>query len=238
MSKAKITLLIIFGATLLLLLVKFFSILSIPENKNIVRIERAYPTMGSSYPKTKPAQLFVGKPVTQKFVASRNNLTQINIAFEDFPTFQKDEIVLTLRDENCQPIHSHTFGRVSFWHDTIYTRFNFPPIPDSKEKTYCLQAELRTDEPRKKDLPKIMTFRSENDSFFNSGEKGGKDFNRQSLLFKSAYSEGGAWSNMNSLVERMSQHKPSFFKGVSLEIIIILSFLFIIFLVTLFVLIL
>lgn len=170
-KKIKIILLAAFVLILLLMAVKFFSILSFPENKYIVRVERTFPTQSSSYPKTKPMKLYPGKPVIQKITIMQNNFDQINIAFDNFPKHPSDQIVLTLGDENCAPIYSRAFGFFSFLRDPIYTRFKFPKIADSAGKTFCLEAKLASKTASQEDLPGVLTFRSESDSINNSGEK-------------------------------------------------------------------
>jgi len=236
--KSKFILLIFFGAIFCLILVKFLAIISIPENKNIVRVMRTFPTQDSGYDKTQPATLYPSKPVQQKIAAGQNNLSQINIAFENYPGRLDDKIILSIGDADCRPLYSKTIGYFSFWIDPIYTRFKFPKIADSKDKTYCLQAEFKAQGERINDFPRISTFRSAGESYFNSNDPIGKTRNNTSLIFKSAYAGENLTDNLNSLLNRISQYKPSFLKGAMLAVVLFLSFISIIFLILLFILIL
>lgn len=233
--KLKIILPILFIAILLILLANFFKNLSIPENKYIERVTRSFPTQDSGYDKTSPITLYAAYPVTQKIVAGSDDFDQINIAFENFSKLPADSVFFSLGDENCHPLYEKKLDRLSFWlaTDSIYTRLRFPAISDSAGKTYCLQFTFTPAEFRSKNLPRLSTFRSDADSIHNAG-KNSKSFNRQSLVFKSAYSQGGILKNTRALLDRISQYKPPFFKGLPLMAILLSSFIFLIFLIVLF----
>ncbi|MEK7494920.1 MAG: hypothetical protein AAB615_03560 [Patescibacteria group bacterium] len=166
-------------------------------------------------------------PLTQKFTASENNLSQVKILIEKLRLLPGEEILLSLADHSCQTVlvkKSITFLTPE---PHTYYRFNFPSIPDSQGKEYCLRITYLSPYDRKSKERPVLEASSEEQflgkSFFNEGK--GKLYQDRTLKMHPAYSNDSFLGNLQELTDRISQYKAPLFKGAGLVILFGIFFL-------------
>ncbi len=202
---------------LVILFWKFTGLLSFPDSN--IQFE------GES----KQEKLYPHLPLIQKITATKNNFSQINVSLSKFSPKLGDEIVLEILDESCQNILAKSKINTLTWNKISYEKFSFKPISNSEGKVYCLQFIYI---PFRKEQDKrayVSSYASPDASYTNTGnKKNSEEQKNRTLGLKPAYKNGSNWQNVSQLVDRMSQYKPEFFKGYLLEIIFLLSLIFII----------
>jgi hypothetical protein len=196
---------------------KFLSLLSYPDQS--ISFE------GDS----KQEKLYPYFPILQKITAKENNFNQINVSLSKFSANFGEKITLEILDEFCQNILAQSKIDGFTWNSPSYEKFKFKNISDSKEKIYCLKF---TYVPRGEGQDKkayISSYQFDGSSYTNTGnKKNSEEQKNRSLALKPAYETGSTWQNFSKLIDRMSQYKPDYIKGISLEIIFILSLVLII----------
>ncbi|GBE16715.1 hypothetical protein BMS3Abin15_00537 [bacterium BMS3Abin15] len=183
-------------------------------------------------------ELEPGEKVTQKFTASRNNLSRIEILFAKANLSPGGKIIMEVNDENCsEKIRQAALNVVRLSSDSTYS-FNFPKIKDSAGKTYCLVLYFEETKGKTKKDPRI--FIHPNPPAANAGlynQTLGEEYENQSLAMRPAYQNDSWRENLQELNQRISQYKPWFLKAGYLGVIafsfIILSILLIVILILL-----
>ena len=177
--------------------------------------------------KSQQEKFYPGSPLIQKITATENNFNQVNVALKKFSPKLGDKIILEIMDGSCNSNLAKTQLDIFSWYSPTYAKFRFPAISDSQNKTYCLKFThiLGKFKPDKKAY--IPAYSLAGASYINTG-KSAEEQKDRSLGLKPAYGNGSTWQNFSQLLDRMSQYKPNYFKGISLEIIFILSFILII----------
>jgi hypothetical protein len=173
---------------------------------------------------SKQEKFHVDKPIIQKIIATENNFSQINVSIDKFAAEFGDKIVMEVLDESCQNILAESKLDMFSWYSPNYTKLKFKTIPDSKNKTYCLKFTYIPFGKEQDKKPYISSYSYEGASYINTGKSNEEQKNR-SLELKPAYNEGSAGNNFSKLIDRMSQYKPNFLKGIILEIIFIAALL-------------
>jgi hypothetical protein len=176
---------------------------------------------------SKQEKLYPDAQIIQKITATENNLDQINISISKYSQQLGDKIILEVADESCEKIMAGSKIDMFTWHSPNYEKFKFKPIPDSKDKIYCLKftyVPFRTQQDKK---AYISSYPAEGSSYINTGKSIEGQKNR-TLKLKPAYGNNSSWKNFSRLIDRMSQYRPDFLKGYSLGIIFILSLMLII----------
>lgn len=193
---------IILVATLIILSVIFLrlgSFLSFPDTSwSLEQDERI--TLGSN------------KKLKQKFAASQNNLSGIEVLFSSSNTKPGGRIDMAILDESCdKKIRESSISFSSLVSDKTYD-FNWPAIPDSKDKIYCLSLNFI---PRKKDMKGIKIFinddRPENYIYLYN-EATGEELSGKTLTIRPNYKNTNFSENLEHLNQRISQYKPWFLK--------------------------
>ena len=193
---------------------KFFSLLSFPDS-------------GISFEgKSKQEKLYPDTPIIQKITATKNYLSQINVSVGKFSPKSGDKIVLEIADESCEKILTASKIDGFTWSSLGWEKFKFVPLPDSKDKTYCLKFTYVPKEKEQNEKASLSSYALEGSSYTNTG-KSIKEQKNRTLELKPAYENESTWQNFSQLISRMSQYKPDYFKSLSLEIIFFLSFMLI-----------
>ncbi|MDO8529274.1 MAG: hypothetical protein Q7S18_01240 [bacterium] len=165
-------------------------------------------------------------PLMQKFAASRNNLSGIEILFSSSDIKPGGAISMKILDENCSRILREKEMKVKNLDAENTYSFRFSRIPKSEGKIYCLAlsfAPLISPNGKKAKifLNDVPPFGSQ---LLNSAA--GEKFENKSLAIRPAYQNDSLWKNIDELNQRISQYKPWFLKHYFLYAII---FTFIIF---------
>lgn len=174
---------------------------------------------------TKKEKLYPNSPIIQKISAKENNFDQLNVSLSDFSPKIGDKIILEILDELCQSVLVESKIDIYTWHSSNgFKKFKFKTIPNSQGKTYCLKFTYIPVGVEQDDRAYISSFEFEGLSYINTGNKkiSGEQKNR-SLKLRPAYDKGSHWQNLSILTDRMSQYKPIYLKGESLEIILFSS---------------
>ncbi len=181
----------------------------------------AFPHSAPVFLKDGKAKLYPNKPISQKFTATDNGLSQLNFALQNADLSLRDKISLELKDENCEKILAK--NEINFFTPSaqLYDQFKFPRIANSQGKTYCFSITFEPKNEKNGDYPFINI--SEADefkgmSYFNAETN--KTFQNRSLVMKTAYANTNLSSNIQELTDRISQYKPWFLKENNLLFIV------------------
>jgi hemoglobin-like flavoprotein len=86
-------------------------------------------------------ELLEGEKIAGQFMADQNFLGQVLIRFYNFDRINKDSVIFRLKEEGGQNwYYEHTYKTDQFLPNEFFT-FGFPPILDSKGKTYTFEIE-------------------------------------------------------------------------------------------------
>lgn len=189
----------------------FITILVIFWNRLVFPVDfRMFKTSGNE-------NLAPGEPLAQKFPALENNLSQVNILLEDIgKVLAGDKLTVSILDEKCaETIRIAKLERPANI-PKQYERFAFDPIPDSKDKTYCLKILYESPEKRKSRpfVRKMKNTGNASDQFVNL--KSGKIYAGQTLIFRPAYAKKSASAAIGELIRRLSAYKANYLQGSSL----------------------
>lgn len=193
---------------------KFFDILSFSDQT--LSFERD----------SKQEKLYADSPIIQKLTITENNFNQINASIGKFSPKTGDKIILEVTDEFCKSILAKSsIGKLS-WNHPGYEKFGFKTIPDSKNKTYCLKFTYIPNKQAQDKKVYMSSHAKEGYSYINTGKSPEEQKNR-ALEIKPAYENGSNWQNFSQLINRMSQYKPDYLKGIFLLTIFTLSIILI-----------
>lgn len=199
----RIWLTVIFCGGLVWIFGSFFTDLSFPESD--------YDFPGA----TSKAKLDPGKPITQIFEAKENNLNQVKIIIGNADLRPTEKIVLELTDALCETTIANATRTFLSPEPHVYSRLNFPAIPDSAGKKYCFKITYFSDQD--KDRPFVGASEGEQfigQSYYNEGN--GRIYENRTLQMRPAYGTSNTLSDLSALIDRMSQYKPGFLKGSAL----------------------
>lgn len=208
--KYKVILFFVFLVTILAILFVFMDNLSFSSGE-------------PSFAKIKKEKMYPSSPITQNFVAERDNLEQIKVALSSPNLSSDDTINLAITDQFCDKVFGKKIITRHTPHQPLFYLINFPEIKDSAGKKFCFTAIYETDkeDTRSADLPQILA--SEIDSFSYSKDKRGQGkMKTGSLVMRPSYGNESAYEELKELNQRLSQYKPWFFKKYYWPIIIIL----------------
>lgn len=213
--KLKYVLMILFALFFAMIVCEFFGILSFSDSSLNFEGE------------SKQEKLYPNAQIIQKIIATENNLNQINISINKFSADSGEKIILEVADENCGKTIAQSKLDSFAWNFPGYEKFKFKTIPNSKDKTYCLKITYIPFGKEQDKKAYISSYPAEGFSYINTGKSIEEQKNR-TLKLKPAYANDSAWQNFSQLADIISQYKPEFSKGLSLDIIFILSFVLII----------
>jgi hypothetical protein len=168
-------------------------------------------------------KLSIDKPLTQVFTAKKNGLSEVKFHIGNQNLWPGEAIRFELRDARCENILATDSWTPLHGKPLIYTRFDFSQIPDSAEKQYCAYIVYTSPLERKSsDAPHINTNKSLGQSFTATAKN--KVYENETLQMRPAY-DSGLPSDAWQLVERMSQYKPEYIKGLPLLILLTITVL-------------
>ena len=180
------------------------------------------------------AELHPNASITQTFRATKDGLARINLTVNNLSDLKKDETIhIELQDAPCQQTLAEESLDQTFRSPERFHHFDFSPLTQSRDKQYCLRATFLTNYDYKKkreeveaegkeykeNLPNISAHKNlvyTNETYANTGEERLRDW---SLSISPAYTSGNFSDDVMTLIDRVSQYKPPFFKGTSLLLI-------------------
>lgn len=178
----------------------------------------SFPDTNWPLDKGEKVKIKTGSSVIQKFTADRDNLARINILFGNSNLDQGATLDLKVYDETCSKLVRESSYFVSGIGSDNTEDFQFSKIPDSHDKTFCLNLSF---------VPKVA---SKSTAIFvinnNMGQNKsltieGQNFPGQSLSMRPGYKNSNPWGDLTQLNQRMSQYKPWFLKHYFLAAIAI-----------------
>lgn len=178
-----------------------------------------FPDTTWSISKDDSVLLAKNKIVTQKFSASRNNLSEIQFFFGKSRKTEGGKMTLQILDENCQnKLREASIQEMPFDSDKTYD-FSFSKIPVSKDKTFCLELTFKPNSATKGQKIFLATNTMPENKFLALD---GQEIQGKSLSMRPAYRNDNWWKNVQELNQRISQYKPWFLKQYYLATIAIL----------------
>ncbi len=165
-------------------------------------------------------EITAGTRVGQTFRATEPNLDRVVILLA---TYERTNTVLLLFSLYENPSVEAPLRTVVAEPDTIsnneYYTFKFPPIPDSAGKTFLLSLESPEGAPG----DAFTAWLGECDCYpGGTALLNGEEQPERDLAFRVRYNNE-VTSVLDELINRMSQYKPWFFKGMSLATLGLLS---------------
>ncbi len=191
----------------------------------------SFPDTNWKLAKGEKIDLEVAKSLNQKFIASRDNLSRIDILFSGSGIKPGGIIDLQLSDETCRQVLRKDSLKVSSLDAENSYPFRFAKIAAAENKIFCLSL---TYAPRLENGKKAKIFLLENspagsELFSVAGEK----LANQALAIRPAYQNENLWGNIREMNQRISQYKPWFLKSTFLNFIVFSFLIFSFALVTL-----
>jgi hypothetical protein len=149
--------------------------------------------------------------VSQTFVASDNDLTEVQIFVGTYARVNTVPLVFTLSEGNGPALHTIRADPVAIY-DNAYHPFIFDPIPDSRGKAYTVTISS----PRAKPGNAFTVWLGNCDCYPDGRlSVNGRPRQDQELAMRVDYQHSGVvvWKE---LINRMSQYKPEIVKGAGL----------------------
>lgn len=169
--------------------------------------------------------------IFEKFTAERPNLARISILFAYSAIDNGATLDLKIFDENCSKLIRQDSFFVTSLNSDHTQDFNFTPIVDSKNKTFCLNVSFRP-ENNKSAVIFLTNNSSGKDVSLNIDQN---NLSGQSLSMRPGYKNGSVFADLTELNQRISQYKPWFLKHYWLTgivtLFIILSLLLVVILI-------
>lgn len=185
------------GISVLIIGIRFFTILSFPDTRTL--------------DKGDIVKIFPGQTLSQKFTASRDNLKSIQFLLRTPGLKDGDTIIIKLADVTCtNTLREGELTRPFLNTDDMYV-FAFPRITDSKGETYCLLLSYRTSSTSNKYL-RFFTTHESNPSLLLMNSATNEPLNGESLSLRTVYRNNHWWEDLHELNQRISQYKPWFLK--------------------------
>ncbi|MFZ1735426.1 MAG: hypothetical protein WAU31_00625 [Candidatus Moraniibacteriota bacterium] len=157
----------------------------------------------------------------QTFIATRNELSGINILFGGSQTKNGGTLSIALLNASCQEKIIEQKGFTTSFDTENSFRFSFPPISDSKGKTFCLTTHFAPAKGSKKAAIFVTTNTLPQEAL--SLSINGEMRPNESLSFRPVYRNKTLLADFVEINQRISQYKPWFLKGITLAVITILS---------------
>lgn len=168
---------------------------------------------------SKRVELTPGKPVTQVFTISKEQLSGFQLFMGDTDLALGESLEFTLLDPTCST-EIKKMTRTAFALPlTRELRFTFDPIEDSAGKSYCLSIRFDQGLSKRTERPFIRV--TEDPSFESlsyTDRNKNKTYIGRSLQVRPLYSEPGYAHRLQQLENRLSQYKPVLLKGYVLTI--------------------
>lgn len=183
-----------------------------------------FPDSNWSIAKDNTISLIPDHSVIQKFVASQDGLSQIEVLFSKATGSglkKGAEINMQIKDQSC----SKTLGETSWGANALHSdntyAFHFGKINRSKGKIYCFMITLKANGAAEKGIRVFTnaTNPSPNSQYLFDGGTG-TELKNQSLSMRPAYQNDTWWGNVRELDQRISQYKPWFLKSFYLYLIV------------------
>ncbi len=169
-------------------------------------------------------RLTINKPISQIFVAEENGLSEIKYHIGNLNLWPGEALRFELRDATCTQTITADSRTSLRLRPSIYTRFHFPRIANSQGQSYCTYITYTSPYDRKSsEAPYIHTSEFSDRSYTLVAKN--KLHENETLQMRPAYSSGNFFSDLWRLIERMSQYKPDFIKGLPLLILMTSVFL-------------
>ncbi len=163
-------------------------------------------------------RLVVNKPISQIFISEENGLSAVKYSLGNLNLWPGEALQFELRDAHCEKTLATDSWIPLEPKPLIYTRFHFPRIPDSQGKSYCAYITYVSSYDRKSsEAPHINTSKFPGRSYTLVAKN--KTYENETLQMRPTYSSGNFFSDLWRLIERMSQYKPDFIKGLPLLIL-------------------
>ncbi len=193
-----------------------------------------FPQAGNFLEKETLAKLHPQESLQQSFIVPDGNLAKLEFIMRSPGIKPGDKVLVKILDAPCQKNIRQGFLTDSFLSSNNLYDFSFPIIPDSQNKTYCLDITFQPQSSTAKSLQ--FFYRAEDGSQFKNTSTG-EDFPDQTLSLRFVYKNPSLWKNLVELDQRISQYKPTLLKSFPLALIasgfISLSLIVIIFLILL-----
>ena len=161
--------------------------------------------------------------ITETFHIERDGLSQIQILFSNSRLGGGGALRLDILDASCTNIlRSSTLHLVTLGSDNT-VNFRFPRFPDSSGQWYCLNLTFQSTNKSGTALVFVSDAIGKTASshlFIAAEEQPGK-----SLALRPAYQNASLTGDLQQLIERLSQYKPWFLKGLFVALIALLSIL-------------
>lgn len=158
---------------------------------------------------------------TQTLVASRDNLSGINVLFGGSNIKEGGTLSFALLDERCETTLQEEKRFTQTLNADNSTDFSFSAIPDSAGKTFCFKTNFTPEKGSKKAALFVIpnTLPEEKLSLsINSEPRPG-----ESLALRPVYRNASLFADIVELNHRISQYKPWFLKGAFLGTLAFLS---------------
>lgn len=158
------------------------------------------------------------KPLQQKFIASRDNLSRIDIFLSSSSIKPGGTLKMAILDEACANILRTETWKVKDLDSEDSYSFRFAKIPESKNKTYCFSLVYT---PLLENGKKAKIFLNENPPAGSELILTTQEIiDSRSLAIRPAYQNDNLAGNIRELNQRISQYKPWFLKSIFLNIIV------------------
>ncbi len=165
------------------------------------------------------------KEVIQKFVASKNNLSRIDILFGNSKIEKGGTLKLELFDKSCEKLLREDKIRTTKINSENFFTFTFPKIQKTANEILCIKLSFydwNSDKKRNAQIFARDNIIPEN-VFFSINQEALKG---KSLSMRPAYQEDSWKENIWKLGERISQYKPWFLKNAIILSVLILAIIF------------
>lgn len=164
-------------------------------------------------------EIYGSTTVGQTFASRQSNLSVIEIIMATYMRINTHDVIFHLRASPSSPIDIATIKvNAAKIADNQYHRFSFPPIPDSKDKTYYFFIESPDSAPGNA----ITIWYSTKDVYKDGSAFVNHKAVEGDLAFKTYYTSDYKISNVISyFIDKMQHDKPFFIVYFSLMAILI-----------------
>ena len=162
------------------------------------------------------------KSAEQKFIATENNLTRIDMLLGNSDIGDGGTLNLQIMDESCQKEIRQSQIKTSKIDSDKEFKFSFSKIKDSEGKTLCLKLSFLSIKEKDAQLFAVNNILPENISLIADQ----KEYPGKSLSMRPAYQKDNWGQNIWRLTEEISQYKPWFLKNIFLLLIALFSIIF------------
>jgi len=183
----------------------------------------SFPDTSWPLEKGEKVKMETSQPLVQKFTASRDGLERIKVLFANSSLGDGGILEMKIYDETCSQLLRESSLKVTSLDSGNIIDFTFSRIPNSKDKSFCLNLAYKPQKGAKSANIFLLNNPSPQSQFLSLN---GQERPGQSIAMRPAYQNSSLWQNIVELDRRMSQYKPWFLKSYYL---LIIAFLFIFF---------